>query len=261
MRPRVRVAAEGGTYTVSTRDRGPGRRLFVSREPPEFDVLARAVRILGERGDDVRGSIIVDVGANIGTTTIPALGVHGFARALAFEPDPENAELLRENVALNGLEGRVEIVEAAVTDQRSRVRFGRGGPEAGGWRAGAGSLLAADAKRRETIEVESVTLDGALAASGVEPAEVGLVWLDVQGLEGQVVRGASRLVEARRPLVFAARRRKLERAGGVEILSRRIGDTYAAVSELRTPRPALVPAASLPALLAASENTDILAVA
>src|SRR5262245_13135361 len=61
------------------------------------------------------GDTFVDVGAFIGLYTI-AVGLRllGSGQVIAFEPDGKNFSLLREHVKLNGLEGRVELYQAAV---------------------------------------------------------------------------------------------------------------------------------------------------
>jgi FkbM family methyltransferase len=55
----------------------------------------------------------LDFGANIGAFTV-LVGRLG-SRVVAFEPDPESFYILKRNVELNGLVGRVELVQAAVT--------------------------------------------------------------------------------------------------------------------------------------------------
>jgi FkbM family methyltransferase len=208
--------------------------LFVSRSPPEFAVLDRALEIL--RADDERSHrrLLIDVGANIGTTAIPALQVHGFERAIAYEPDPANLRVLRANIALNDLDERLEVVAAAVSDAAGTARFGRGAATGRGWRAGAGSLLGGARAWPDTIDVHAVTLDAELASRAIDPADVGLVWLDAQGHEGHIVQGASRLAAASRPLVLASRARKLEKAGGFDLLVELVSRHYAKVVDLRS---------------------------
>jgi precorrin-6B methylase 2 len=58
------------------------------------------------------GDTFFDVGANIGTVTLPVAGT-GRAECLAFEPERHNAARLAENVALNDL-ANVTVIEAAM---------------------------------------------------------------------------------------------------------------------------------------------------
>jgi len=57
--------------------------------------------------------IMVDIGANIGAVTILACEL-GAKRVVAYEPDPENYALLKENVALNSGKIPVELHQQAV---------------------------------------------------------------------------------------------------------------------------------------------------
>lgn len=69
--------------------------------------------------------LFVDVGAHIGTVTIPVLLDNPVARAIAVEPLPENIALLAENAGLNGVADRLRIIEAAVGDGRTQaIRYG-----------------------------------------------------------------------------------------------------------------------------------------
>lgn len=62
------------------------------------------------------GAVFLDVGANIGYYSVIASGLVGDqGQVVAYEPDPENFRLLRENLAANGA-ANVCPVQAAVAD-------------------------------------------------------------------------------------------------------------------------------------------------
>ncbi len=66
------------------------------------------------------GSVFVDVGANIGYFSVLAaalVGDHG--QVVAFEPDPANFALLQASAALNSLDGRIEAIEAGLSQNDS----------------------------------------------------------------------------------------------------------------------------------------------
>lgn len=56
----------------------------------------------------------VDVGAHIGAVTVAILLDNPDATAICIEPIPENAELVRANLAANGLDGRAQVLQGAV---------------------------------------------------------------------------------------------------------------------------------------------------
>ena len=92
------VAVESGDlwYFVPTNDR-IGRHTFLSGGF-EQEIMDAALGLLKQRLGRplLRGRTFVDVGANIGTSTIPALKIFGAAHALAIEPAQANLRLLRE---------------------------------------------------------------------------------------------------------------------------------------------------------------------
>src|SRR5262245_19141465 len=82
----------------------------------EFADMAFTLHFL--RPDD----LFLDVGANIGSYTLLASGVCK-ARTICFEPDPETITLLRRNIDLNGLHGRVVLESAAVGGEEGEVEL------------------------------------------------------------------------------------------------------------------------------------------
>jgi FkbM family methyltransferase len=198
------VAAEIGDEIIftSTQDTGLGRQVFVSRWRKDLTVLGRAVEWLAGNGISLPAEpLFVDVGANIGTTTVMALRRHGFASAVAIEPSPANGRLLRLNVVANELEPRVRILPVAASDQAGETRFDVSNANWGGHRVSDGDGSA-------TVTVEAVMLDGLVEQGVVQPERVGLVWIDAPGHEPAVLAGASSLIERGTPIVVAIRQVK-----------------------------------------------------
>src|SRR6185295_13313730 len=80
---------------------------------------APAVAFLRDAFADQSGTYI-DVGANIGLTTIP-IARNPKLRCVAFEPDPNNFWHLSENVRRNGQNGNIELVPMALMDKAGSV--------------------------------------------------------------------------------------------------------------------------------------------
>jgi FkbM family methyltransferase len=210
----VAVEAEGLTFLVSTADEAPGGKFFRTRSRQEFPVLARACDRVDPRG------VFVDVGANVGTTTLAAL--NRFDRAIAVEAEPRNAALLRANAALNGLEDRVSVVEAACSSTAGEVELRLSHGHHGGHAVGRPKA------GEESLHVPAITLDELVANARIAPADVGLVWMDVGGHEEEVLRGGASLLEARVPIVAEVRPKT---APGIEQL---LAGRYVRVVDLRT---------------------------
>jgi FkbM family methyltransferase len=166
-------------FLVATGDHYVGRRLFVSRRRSETKALAWIAGFIPTDG------WIIDVGANIGTTCVTALAAHGFAEALAIEPVEENVRLLRANAAMNDVHNRLRVAQTAAGAEPGEAPLLLDATNSGGHRvtSAPGAL---------TVPVE--TVDRLLDQHAVDPASVRLFWLDTQGYEPHVLRGASRLL-------------------------------------------------------------------
>lgn len=201
-------------YLLRTDDLILGRHLYANGDFEE-DVIAKAVdalgRLTGER-EPLRDRVFVDVGANIGTTVVPALRHFGARRGVAIEPDADNVRILRCNLILNDVDGDVDVVVAAVSDQPGTVVLSRSAVNSGDHRVASASAP----RSGEVVEVEALTLDGALARSNVDVGDVGLVWMDTQGHEGHVLGGASGVLSAGTPMVTEFWPKGLAAAQGLE---------------------------------------------
>ena len=125
------------------------------------------------------GEVVIDAGANVGFFSLrhaPAVGPSG--RVYAFEPNPAVFELLRRNVARNGLD-QVRCICAALSERPGTVRF------AAEERATSSGHIAADGA--PAIEVQALTLDELVEREGLE--RIDLLKLDVEGHEPHVIRG------------------------------------------------------------------------
>jgi len=176
--------------------------------------------LLRQAGAEVRPSIFLDVGANIGTHSLHALK-SGFEKALCVEPDPDNFKLLRINQILNDVDARcVNILAAASNAAGSaileisptnfgdhRVRLGRDGTP---------NLHDEQEWTMRTVSLRR--LDDMIAEVGVALAHIGLAWIDTQGHEGHVLAGAQGLLASSIPIVAEFWPYGLSRCGGWPLL-------------------------------------------
>ena len=164
---------------------------------------------MGRQGRlDPPRDVIIDVGANIGTSTIPfAQGTR--CRVLAIEPVPDNFAVLCRNVADNGLASRVTCVQVAITTaSHDRVRMILPAGNSGGGevrRADAEATFANGWAVRGTVDVPTMPLAELLGAHDVAPPRVAFVWSDTQGCEAEVIESGLPLWTAGVPLFVGAR--------------------------------------------------------
>lgn len=69
---------------------------------------------------------MLDIGASMGSVTIPLIADNPEAHIVAVEPLPENVALIRANLALNGFEDRCTVILGAASSGRAKVRIGYG---------------------------------------------------------------------------------------------------------------------------------------
>jgi FkbM family methyltransferase len=141
------------------------------------------------------GMNVVDIGANIGYYTLLAarrVGPNG--RVYAFEPEPQNFKRLRENIQLNGYKN-VVAVQKAVSHQAGTASLFLGVRG-----SGSHSLLSSRDYGKETIAIETVTLDEFFKKEG-SPA-IQVIKMDVEGWEMEALDGMRRLVMGNSPLAM-----------------------------------------------------------
>jgi FkbM family methyltransferase len=169
---------DGQTFRVCP----PVRWLMDGNKEPELRAFLRP-RV---RPDDV----LIDVGAHAGYYVLLFARWAPRGRVVAFEPNPDTRALLARNVRLNGLTGRVTIEPFAVADAAAERDFFMLPGEA---RSRLDQPVHDDLTR--SGRVTTTTLDDYAARTGVAPD-----WLliDIEGYEIAALRGARRLIEARR---------------------------------------------------------------
>lgn len=137
-----------------------------------------------------RSSTVIDVGANIGLSTI--LLARMTERVIAFEPSPPNVVFLRRNLERNGITN-VEIQAAAASSEPGMLRFHVSPFGAGSHVVAAGHVTGSTIP---TVDVSAVTLDG------TDLPPIAFIKIDAEGHEPDVLAGARRLLARDRPLIY-----------------------------------------------------------
>lgn len=138
-------------------------------------------------------SVVYDVGANYGIHTLlmARLAASGFV--YAFEPVPTILAALQENISLNSFQN-VECVPLAVADVKGEACFTKGS------HVGAGSLALPSRVPDDQIQVSTITLDQFVFELKNRPPN--FIKMDIEGAEGNALRGASRVLEEFRPVLL-----------------------------------------------------------
>ena len=131
------------------------------------------------------GDVMLDVGANIGWYSVlcDRMAEPG-AAIFAFEPDPDNAALLRANLERNHA-SRVQVVTNAVSDSEREATLHR----YGGGNRGQHTLL--PLYPGDDIAVKTTTLDAFWARAALDARRLRLVKIDIEGHEAAAMRGSA----------------------------------------------------------------------
>jgi FkbM family methyltransferase len=138
-----------------------------------------------------RSRDVVEVGANVGFYAVPgARAARG--RYRTFEPHPRSAQVLRSNLAENGIE-RAEVIEAAVVpdDWKASVRLTW--PAGRDWATPASAGMAVEGG--DGVDVKAVPVREAIAGCD-------LLKLDVEGLECALLRACLPALSETSPLLM-----------------------------------------------------------
>jgi len=243
-------------YIVSSSDKNIGRCLVVRGRRKEHRHLALALAALENEGISRGRRVLLDVGANIGTTAIAALVDHGFERVLAFEPAHENFRLLRANTALNELKDRMQTFEVAVSDEEGSAIL-----DVSSANAASHWLVPGGSEGPGRTRVPTARLDRLLDTAGIVPDDVDLLWIDVEGHEGHVLAGARSLLTIGVPTVFELSPRHLDRSGGLGLLLDNVQRSFTHLLDLRCWHEGPLPTSKTATLLERYKDyfTDVLA--
>jgi FkbM family methyltransferase len=182
------VAGEYGTIHGSVDDQIIFRRyLETKRWAPELVAMFRGFFDVHD------GGTYLDIGANIGLTTVP-VAQSADVTCYAFEPEPGNLYFLRRNVAENCHHGNVSVVPVALFDRKATLQFAISKENFGDHRI----QTAGDGAFREgswpTIDVQAERLDDVIDVKAV--AQPLAVKIDTQGAEPAIFAGGRNVLAA-----------------------------------------------------------------
>lgn len=231
--PSIAVDAHDIRYYVATDDRAIGRHTFMFYGFDD-DKFHRAVTIAEQHtGRSLRERELIDVGANIGTTTIPALKHFGASHAWAFEPAVDNLRLLRCNVAANNVNDQVTIFPVALSDATRPAQLELSNGSSGDHRVVVTEQDGYFAEsRRPRLTIQLATFDDVAREAHIDMDRIGLVWIDAQGHEGRILAGAQQILHAPTAVVVEYWPYGLRRSSCLDLFHTLVAQHYSLVIDI-----------------------------
>lgn len=143
-----------------------------------------------------RANIFLDIGANIGTTSIYVKKVLApELRVIAFEMGKENCNMLKVNCIINNVEDiKAEHVGISAHSGFLPYRYNVENPA--GSRVVYGNAVAFTDKEN-VVQERVISIDEYLEANKISPEEIRCIWMDVERHEVEAIEGMQRLFSSR----------------------------------------------------------------
>jgi FkbM family methyltransferase len=160
-------------------------------ERRDVDYLLKLMDGLRKRGEKM---LFFDIGADIGTYTVTVgkrFRDYDNLHIMAFEPSPSSFALLKQNVALNGLEGKVDALNIALFSEDNReldYHFNRSAPGSSGLRTPSENGMTHEKVRARTLD--------AVSPGNADACDVLILKMDVEGVEKEVLIGAQKMLNS-----------------------------------------------------------------
>lgn len=190
-RKRFAVTVNGCNIVFSTED-GYSKKLFYTKrggldlfEPVVVEKVAERTKT---------ATVFADVGAHIGYYSCIAGIVNPDVRVFSFEMNQNLIGIVRKNIEVNKIHNAT-VIHGAVSDTADKV-FYRSGTYTAGERMLYEKELAAEQNYQAC---ENIVLDEFFISNDIYP---DLMKIDVEGAEAKVLRGATRILEKARPIIF-----------------------------------------------------------
>jgi FkbM family methyltransferase len=178
--------------------------------------------LLGGHAHQFAKTSCLDVGANIGNHSL--YFADRFARVIAIEPNPVFCLAFRATLALNKLRN-VELLECGLGAEAGTLAY----EQAGAANLGASRFLATagdSPEARDCPRLEIKIGDDVVDSLDIPP--LGLIKIDVEGLELAVLKGLRRTLTDQDPIVMFEAHPEVDRHGAEATLSflRELGYTH-----------------------------------
>jgi FkbM family methyltransferase len=174
-------------YLLSSRD-WVSLNLFIDKGF-DYKILTKAIKLLGKKNSKLT---LINIGAHIGSTCIPAIKKNNFKNLIAFEPTKKIFNLLKANIFINEIDDRAQVYNLAISNKKTNLYLGTTKGNTGGNR-----IL--KNKQKNTEIVKSDILDNYTNNLNKNNS---LIFIDAEGHEPNIFLGAKKTIKKKIPIVF-----------------------------------------------------------
>ena len=137
---------------------------------------------------------VFDLGAFLGDTAYIFYKFLKAKKIYAFEPDPDNFKILKENIKLNNLQDVIFPLEIGVGKEKGFFYLEKSG--------GASSITNNHSKSKNKVKVKVVSIDDFVADNNIK--KVDFIKMDIEGAEFDALKGAVKTLKRDKPDLLIA---------------------------------------------------------
>ena len=173
-------------YLLGSRD-WISLKLFIDKDF-DYSILKKAIKLVGRNHSK---STLINIGAHIGSTCIPAIKENKFKNSIVFEPTKKTFKLLQSNIFLNGVDDKIKAYNLAISNKKTKLHLAIKKGNIGG------NYISTNKKNTEIVK--SDILDNYTYNLNKNNT---LIFMDVEGHEPNIFLGARKTIKKKIPIVF-----------------------------------------------------------
>ncbi len=174
-------------YLLGSRD-WISLKLFIDNNF-DYSILKKTIKLLGKKHSK---STLINIGAHIGSTCIPAIKENKFKNSIAFEPTKKTFKLLQSNIFLNQVDDKIKAYNLAISNKKTNLYLAIKSGNVGG------NYISKN-KQKNTEIVKSDILDNYTHNLNKNNS---LIFMDAEGHEPNIFLGAKKTLKKKIPIVF-----------------------------------------------------------
>ena len=157
----------------------------------ENTILRNVIHLIKKYKTNIDNAVVLDVGANFGYLSLVwANSISKKGKVIAFEPNFHVHNSFKKSIADNGLESHILLNNLAVGNKEGSIELFLNSTTS--------NTLQTSSTFGSSVPIEMVSLDSFSEENGIDRCD--LVKIDVDGIEFDILRGATNLIERCSPI-------------------------------------------------------------